>query len=286
MRMNGWQRFLRRGVFTVLVVLMASTVTAQELHKQQCRHFILLTDLDGQDTVLIAHQLDRIYDIFSNPAQPIKTDNGLPLVYIFQRRTDFFKFARERMNDPTISTLTSGLFGKDKLTGRFCISTYTENDPFLSITFNTLQHECTHYFMKAMLPDVEALPKWIHEGAAVFYEHLSCKNDGTVLLGLVPYGRWKPVVEALETDTCIPLRDLLQRPPSSFPDARLSLCYGQAWSLYYFFYFAYDGKFRAPFNIYLDRLPQIKDRIALLEEVFNCKLDELERAWARNVMHL
>ncbi|MEZ6189165.1 MAG: DUF1570 domain-containing protein [Planctomycetota bacterium] len=106
-------------------------------------------------------------------------------------------------------------------------------------TRTVLAHEGTHQFEDIVLQgSFGNCPIWILEGLAVFFES-AFYRDGEIVIGLVPHDRLASLKRGIETNTLIPLSDLIRTPQPQFT----AYHYAHAWSLIYMV--LYYGKNKA-----------------------------------------
>jgi len=105
-------------------------------------------------------------------------------------------------------------------------------------TRTVLAHEGTHQFEDIILRGrFGNCPIWILEGLAVFFE--SAYYDGEdVVIGLVPRDRLAALKRGLETDSLIPLTQLIRTPQPQFTGYH----YAHAWGLIYMILYYGESK--------------------------------------------
>jgi hypothetical protein len=148
-------------------------------------------------------------------------------------------------------------------------------------TQSVLFHEGTHQFQGlSMGQNMWRAKIWLIEGLAVFFEASEAQGR-RLAVGAIPRDRLAHVKRAIQSNSSVPLRDLIRMEQAQFG----ALHYAHAWSLIYFLVNGTQGGKRR-FVEYWERAKQGEEGVALFEELFDRPIEEIEAAWKQYVLQL
>lgn len=100
-----------------------------------------------------------------------------------------------------------------------------------------------------------AMPGWLSEGISIYFRRFGFDPDGTYVRAKPDRGRLKDIVEALETDNIIPIKDLIRLEMWEANDRGLITTFSaQSWALMQYLQASADESTRRQFLRYMDRL--------------------------------
>ncbi|MFO0984259.1 MAG: tetratricopeptide repeat protein [Planctomycetota bacterium] len=159
----------------------------------------------------------------------------------------------------------------------------------LDSLLQTLAHEASHQFVALACG---AVPAWLNEGLASFFEGTQYLSNGQIKWNLVAAGRLLPLAESLEKSP-VALADVLS---GKVDDYRVYYPYG--WGIVYYLYNAEDEHgellYRALLNEYAKTYPGGADAVERFTDFFVTRprrgsaasFADLEHDWRRWILHL
>ncbi len=159
------------------------------------------------------------------------------------------------------------------------IVTYYQPEEGFSTT-DVLLHEGTHMVVMMALTKLNTPDVWVNEGTAVYFE--ASEFEGTnLVIGKKPKRRLKHIKKMIETDSYLPIRELIQKSKRAFT----ARDYAQAWSLVYYLIHSHEHKWVDRFNKYLVsfRKNQRMDPVRRFQLAFRMPIEKLEKDWLKFV---
>jgi len=233
-------------------------LTWESARTKETKHYIIKANLsqDALDDVCYMMECffleaSKIFKFYMDPERKLK-------VFVFKNQEEYLK------NGGPFGS--AGVFMGSKIMAYY-------NPP---VTTSVLLHEGTHQFVH--LVTGSDVPLWINEGLASYYE--SSKFEGTSLkTNVLNQGRLKQIRERIKEKTASSFDEVI--------NIKLGFTgyeYAHSWSLIYFFMNYKNGKYAQKFNDYFEELKRqgysgTEQHRQLFEEVFETKVDVIERQW-------
>jgi hypothetical protein len=237
------------------------------------KYYRIKTNVKPEYAERYGEMMDRYYVRFLKFFKNYLPDGDLPKseIYIYSNKQEF-------MRATGMGQGVGGFYntGNKRVTGYHGLFGQT------GTTRTVLAHEGTHQFEDIILQgSFGNCPIWILEGLAVFFE--SAYYDGDeVIIGLVPRDRLASLKRGLETNTLIPLNDLIRTPQPQFTGYH----YAHAWSLIYMIsYYGGSKSVRKNCQQWFSDLmmDSRKGRVTAADVIERCggpeKFQELEELW-------
>jgi hypothetical protein len=162
------------------------------------------------------------------------------------------------------------------------IVTYYQPEEGFSTT-NVLLHEGTHMVVMLALTRLNTPDVWANEGTAVYFE--ASEFEGTnMVIGKKPKQRLLHIKKMIETDSYLPLKQLIQKSQKAFT----AKDYAQAWSLVYYLIHSHDNKWVNRFSKYLvsfRKAPRM-DPVRRFHLAFRTPIKKIEKDWIRYVKQM
>lgn len=153
-------------------------------------------------------------------------DTARVKIKVFKSRAEFDKFSMEK-GDPPMAPGVKGFFSSSAL--KVCTYDTREEGFPPSFLWSTLFHEASHQFTSLMAPS-GAVPTWLNEGTASYFEGARLLSNGTIETNLVPEGRLSELKLRL-AEGAPTLKDVVTYyKPGSYPGEY----YPFGWGLAYF----------------------------------------------------
>lgn len=258
----------------LLLALLAAPATAAaqqaggalDLNTWNSRHYEIHSNLPRDEVIDYAQHMDLIYAEFARRFAGFRDRRRAshPL-YLVRTREDYVRLLAGFGIDGSYS---GGMFfRRGRESG---LATWVER-PDRSQAFATLRHEAFHQFAHNYLG--RTLPTSINEGIAQYFENIVIVN-GRVEAGLTDTRRIEQVKAMIEQDGAMPLDTLLNISSEQWHDAMRnsgrggSDLYAQSWSLVYFLVHGEDGRFRRPFDVYLQQLSRGRSSRQAMQHAF------------------
>ena len=241
-------------------------------------HYVIKTDITPLVCKKTGKAMEHLYaaytKVFALPDDPKRPKAH---VIIFDKREDFLAYAKRLNARPRKDTLG---FYRSVANGPGQIVTYKRPAGEFR-TLSTLYHEATHQFILMALGHDNAPPLWLNEGLAVYFEN-SAWRGGKLRTGIVPRARLLHLQQALKSGKYVPLRDLITRGRDKYD----SLCYGEGWSLVYFFVTARRGAYAKRLSEYFKALKERTPHAEAFRTCLSKDVDKLEKVWKKYVLGL
>lgn len=251
-------------------------------HVKEFPHFVVMTDMSPEKTVLYGTRLEAAYRHFAEAFKdifPEEPPRAKPRVAIFNTREAYL----------TYGELT--LSGRQEWTLGYFHPLFRElllfEDVDLEATLQTLYHEAFHHFMSLRIPRA---PYWFNEGMAEYMGAIRVEvgRDGKARVAeraRVLAGRLQVLKMGLRT--AIPFEDLMTQAPAEFYSGPVAFKYAQAWSMVHFFYEASGGRYRPRIEAYGRALASGADARRAFEAAFrDADVKGLEKEWLEYVRAL
>lgn len=187
----------------------------------ESQHYKIKTNAKAEYAKRYGEMMDRYYLRFLKIFKDFLPNGQIPKsdIWIYSSQPEFA--SAEGMSEGVGGFYSTGTKRVTAFHGLFGMT---------GTTREVLAHEGTHQFQDIVLGGggFRNAPIWILEGLAVFFE--SAYDDGKeVVIGLVPRDRLAVLKRGLETNTLIPLSDLIRTPQPRFT----AYHYAHAWGLIY-----------------------------------------------------
>jgi uncharacterized phage-associated protein len=185
----------------------------------ESRYYRIRTNVKGEYAERYGEMMDRYYVRFLRVFREFLPNGNIPKsdIWVYSSQQEFMQ--TEGMGQSVGGFYNTGNKRVTAYHGMFGTGT----------TRTVLAHEGTHQFEDIVLRgSFRNCPIWILEGLAVFFE--SAYYDGEeVIIGLVPRDRLSNLKRGLQTNSLIPLSDLIRTPQPQFTGYH----YAHAWGLIY-----------------------------------------------------
>jgi hypothetical protein len=240
-------------------------LTWESARTKETNHYIVKANLSQEALDDICYIMEcffleasRIFKFYMDPERKLK-------VFVFKNQDEYLK------NGGPLGS--GGVFMGTK------IMTFYQAPG----TAETLLHEGTHQFVH--LVTGSDVPLWINEGLAGYYE--TSKFEGVKLkTNIIHQGHLKTMRERLREKTASSFDEVI--------NIKLGFTgyeYSHSWSLIYFFMNYKGGKYAQKFNDYFEELKRqgyssTEQHRQLFEEVFETKVDVIERQWEEYILGL
>lgn len=192
------------------------------------KSYTVMTDMGTELAEQMSSAMEQI-NRFYRTVFHVKEQGGTTArvtIKVFKSRAEFDKYSQEK-GDPPQAKGVKGFFSSSALK----VCTYdTREDGFPpSFLWSTLFHEASHQFTAMMAPS-GAVPTWLNEGTASYFEGARLRSNGTVETNLVPPTRLSELKIHL-TEGTPTLKDVVSfYQPGSYPGEY----YPFGWALVYF----------------------------------------------------
>ncbi len=232
--------------------------------------YVIISNTSQKITSEVAHQLEKIRDLYEKIFPPEKPIEAVSKVRVFADRDDYLAYGAPPSSAGFWSPRHEELVMYDNTAS-------DKND-----TFAVLRHEAFHQYIFYRCGELSP-HSWFNEGYGDYFS--GAKYRG----GAFGPGKflWRtPVLKkALQEDKVIPLKDILRFSQAQYyqPDIR-SICYAQGWSIVYFLR---EGRLRRKewgdiLDKYLAKLIETRDRVKALDYALDgINIDELEAEWKK-----
>ena len=237
------------------------------------RYYQIKTNVKPEYAERYGEMMDRYYMRFLRFFKNYLPDGDLPKseIWIYSNKQEF-------MRSTGMGQSVGGFYN----TGNKRVTAYHGLFGQSGTTRTVVAHEATHQFEDIVLQgSFGNCPIWILEGLAVFFESAYYDGDD-VIIGLVPRDRLASLKRGLETNTLIPLNDLIRTPQPQFTGYH----YAHAWSLIYMIsYYGGSKSVRKKCQQWFSDLmmDSRKGRVTAEDVVERCggpdKFAELEQTW-------
>jgi hypothetical protein len=202
--------------------------TWENAYQKKGKCYTVMTDMGGEIAEQMSSAMEQINQFYRKTFHVKQQggDTARVTIKVFKSRAEFDKFAQEK-GDPAQSPGVKGFFSSSALK----VCTYdTREDGFPpSFLWSTLFHEASHQFTALMAPS-GAVPTWLNEGTASYFEGARLLPNGTVETNLVPEGRLSELKLHLK-EGAPTLKDVVTfYQPGSYPGEY----YPFGWGLAYF----------------------------------------------------
>ncbi len=243
---------------TALMLLMASPARAEWL-RAETEHFVIIGDTSRGSITEYARKVERFHSMLAMFLPPEQDDVVAPKLWIY------LADGRDDMSQiwPTIGNSVGGFYSRndDRI---FAVVDVTnpEND-------NTLFHEYGHHYMFQY--HNAAYPGWFVEGFAEYFA------PSDMRMGRIRYGLYRPgrMNSLTQTNTWIPMEEVLRSRPTGRSARQGAAYYAQAWALTH--YMLGDPERRRQLSAYLGGVARGEEPIEALATHIGRTPDELGR---------
>lgn len=197
--------------------------------ERRTRHLEVKTTISYELFETVSVVMEDMFDFYRDIYDFHKKAPRMTLA-LHRSRADFDRFNHEELGWSLPLGVLGWFFPKDRLVAAFVDDVvYDINEADL---FNTLFHECSHYFMHLLTERAGVpIPGWLNEGTASYFEGCELKADGTIVKNKPALSRVRSW-EALESGSNrLSLKELVSfQEPGSYPGHY----YPYGWSFVYF----------------------------------------------------
>lgn len=259
--------------------------TQLDLAVYESEHYDIHTNLRREEARPFARHMDRVFEEYVRRLERFRSadEQRMPL-YLFDSKQSYLTYLSSHDID---ASNTGGVFFVQR-TGQG-LATWVRGRP-KSEVYSVLQHEGFHQF--AFTHMGPRLPIWVNEGLAKYFED-GIFTRGTMRLGLANGERIAALKQAIDRGTLVDFDELLSMTEAQWRDhvvsgsAKAGMLYHQSWSMVHFLIHGRDGKYRRPFESYLEAVAQGDDSADAFAAVFGHNATrEFETAWRRYVEQL
>ncbi len=232
--------------------MLASPAWAQldKVRQTASRSYAIWSDLSDEELRPIAAHMDLIFQQYSQRFAGFRSRRrgNMPL-YLFKDRETYLAFMEKVGIDANGS---GGMFFV--MPDNQGLATWTGGRGRREV-YEVLQHEGFHQFAYDYIGP--ALPVWINEGIAQYYEDAIIVGN-RMQMGLANARRIDLIKRTIEAGGTIPVQQLTTMDGETWAAAlrgdseRASLQYAQSWSIVYFLIHADNGKYQGAFIRYLN----------------------------------
>lgn len=257
-----------------------SSPARAQLQTHTSRAYTIYSDLPKDEVALYARHMDQVFAEYQSRFSSFRGKRTGPMpLYLFATQQGYMQFLAGHRIDGTNS---GGMFFVQM--GAQGLATFIEGSSRAEV-FSVLQHEGFHQFAYNYIGG--DLPVWVNEGLAQYFE------DGiivgkTMKLGISNQDRIDRVKAALAGNYPLNFDRLLTMSGGQWAanlqgDAKLAaLQYAQSWSVVYFLIHGDRGKYRGPFEQYLQAVSQGRDSSRAFREAFRSNdTTEFRRRWEK-----
>ena len=238
-------------------------LTWESARTKETNHYIVKANLSQEALDDVCYMMEcffleasRIFKFYMDPERKLK-------VFVFKNQDEYLK--------------NGGPFGSGGVFMGSKIMTYYQP----AHTTLVLLHEGTHQFVH--LVTGSDVPLWINEGLAGYYE--TSKFEGVKLkTNIIHQSHLKTMKERIKEKTASSFDEVI-----NIKLGFTSYEYSHSWSLIYFFMNYKSGKYAQKFNDYFEELKRqgyhnTAQHRQLFEEVFETKIDVIERQWEEYIL--
>lgn len=276
-----------KGYCTLIAALavlfcMAATTRADtpELQQFRSKSYHIHTNLSRDEVRVFGKHMDTVFAQFEQRFRDFNA-HGKPYMPLYLLRTEaqYHAFMAGQNID---ATNTGGMFFfSPKGQG---LATWTQGRS-RSQTFQVLQHEGFHQFAFNYIG--QALPTWINEGLAQYFEDAIIVGD-KMTTGLANARRVEQVKQALGDGKTLGFGILVGTTSEDWSGAlhtdpqRAALLYAQSWSIVYYLIHGEGERYQPAFGQYLRKVGTGRDSQAAFAEAFgSTEPRTLESRWTK-----
>jgi len=261
-------------------------IDGERLNRFDTRFYTIYTNLPREDIKPFGQHMDVVFHEYTRRFSKFDRRNHdeMPL-YLLHTQKDYLALLQQFGID---GRNTGGMFFVNRLGSG--LVTWVDGRP-RDQTLTVLQHEGFHQFTYYYIG--EALPTWVDEGLAQYFEDGIVVDDRQFRFGFANASRIAVVQQAIEADdafafdTLLTMSAELWRQVVAGSQQRSAVLYGQAWSMVYFLVHADDGKYRKAFETYLQLISRGIERREAFELAFETRdTDAFRRRWEKFIRDL
>lgn len=226
------------GAFTAASVLRRSPSwirkqnerhsTWDKRFERNTQHFSVQTTISYQFFETVSVVMEEMFDFYQDIYDFHRKAPRMTLA-LHRSRVDFERYNHEELGYSLPLEVRGWFYYKDLLVSAFIdqeIYEMTEAD-----LFNTLFHECSHYFMRLLCEQAGVVPGWLNEGTASFFEGCELKADGSIVKNKPALSRVREWERRESGSGRLSLKELVSyHRPGSYPGNY----YAYGWSFVYF----------------------------------------------------
>lgn len=214
----------------------------------QTAHFCLIGDASEAELRQVGERLETFREVFHQLYPKLKLDGGSrPKIIVFKNDASYKPYKPKRA-DGTTDDAVIGFFQSGDDVNYIALSLGEKGDPF-----STLFHEYVHLVNRSNFGG-DALPLWLSEGIAEYFETLRVDANGNTVLGIPPNGHIRRLQK-----TMLPPAEFFSMDAKSLgakTDEARAAFYAQSWAAVHFIFHSGKDMQVGP----MDRLAEIASK--------------------------
>ena len=239
---------VRTLAYALGLVLAAAAPARADFLRAETEHFVIQGDVSRGDITEYARKVERFHEMLHLFLPPESDDLETPKLWIYLAPNN----ATMRQAWPGISPNVGGFYSRND--GRIYAVVDLSNED----SDTTLFHEYAHHYMFQY--HNKAYPGWFVEGFAEYFA------PSDLRMGRIRYGLWREgrLYSLQQTQSWIPMEQVLSERPNVTSARRGAAYYAQAWLLTH--YMLGDPTRRTQFGRYLAAVQSGEASVAAFQE--------------------